>query len=111
MTDYRAAAEAQREELQERRRDFHQHPELSFQEIRTAGIVAEELQTLGMEVQTGVGKTGVVAILEGAQDGPTVLLRADMDALPIQEETGAEYASLYDGVMVTPPLPSASPSY
>ncbi len=99
MPDYRAAAEAQREELQARRRDFHQHPELSFQEIRTAGIVAEELQALGMEVQTGVGKTGVVAILEGAQDGPTVLVRADMDALPIQEETAAEYASLHDGVM------------
>ena len=72
---------------------------MSFQETRTAGIVAEELHALGMEVQTGIGKTGVVGMLEGAQDGPTVLVRADMDALPIVEETGAEYASVNEGVM------------
>lgn len=99
MLDYLNAAEAQREKLVAQRRDFHRHPELSFQETRTAAIVADELRALGMEVQTGVGKTGVVGMLEGAQDGPTVLLRADMDALPIQEETGAEYASRHDGVM------------
>ena len=99
MPDFLAAAEALREELQERRRDFHQHPELSFQEIRTSGIVAEELHSLGMEVQTGVGKTGVVGILEGEKDGPTVLVRADMDALPIVEETGADYESTNEGVM------------
>lgn len=99
MLDYMTAAESLREELQERRRDFHKHPELSFQEIRTAGIVAEELHSLGLEVQTGVGKTGVVGILEGTHDGPTVLVRADMDALPILEETGAEYASINEGVM------------
>ncbi len=99
MLDYLAAAEALREELQERRRDFHKHPELSFQETRTAGIVAEELRSLGLEVQTGVGQTGVVGILDGANDGPTVLVRADMDALPIVEETGAEYASINEGAM------------
>lgn len=81
------------------RRDFHQHPELAFQETRTARIVADVLQALGMEVQTGVGKTGVVGLLEGAADGPTVLVRADMDALPIPTEITTEYASQTPGVM------------
>ncbi|MFQ3646663.1 MAG: amidohydrolase [Anaerolineae bacterium] len=81
------------------RRDFHQHPELAFKETRTARIVAEELQALGMEVQTGVGQTGVVAVLEGAANGPTVLVRADMDALPISTEITTEYASQTPGVM------------
>lgn len=81
------------------RRDIHRHPELGFQEHRTAGIVARELQNLGLEVTTGVGRTGVVGILEGKYEGPTALLRFDMDALPIQEETGAEYASVQPGVM------------
>jgi amidohydrolase len=99
MIDFRREAEGMREELIARRRDFHQHPELAFQEVRTAGIVANTLNELGLEVQTGVGKTGVVAILEGAQDGPTVLVRADMDALPIQEENDLEYASREPGKM------------
>ncbi len=81
------------------RRDFHQHPELGFQEVRTAGIVARELRSLGLEVHTGVAETGVVALIEGAAEGPTVLARFDMDALPIQEETGAAYASQTPGVM------------
>jgi amidohydrolase len=81
------------------RRDFHIHPELGFREIRTGGIVAKELEALGMEVTKGVGKTGVVGLLEGAKPGPTLLLRFDMDALPITEETGAEYASQNQGVM------------
>ncbi|MCK4976892.1 MAG: amidohydrolase [Anaerolineales bacterium] len=81
------------------RRDFHQHPELGFKEFRTAGIVARELNDLGLEVTTGIAKTGVVALLEGSRPGPVVLLRFDMDALPIVEETGAEYASLTQGVM------------
>ena len=81
------------------RRDFHRHPELGFQEFRTAGIVARELNALGLEVTTGVGKTGVVAMLEGSHPGPVVLLRFDMDALPILEATGAEYASENPGVM------------
>lgn len=97
--DYMAAAESLRDELIARRRDFHRHPELAFQEHRTAGIVTQELNQLGLEVQTGVGKTGVIGILEGAQDGPTVLYRADMDALPIQEENQAEYASQAAGKM------------
>jgi amidohydrolase len=81
------------------RRDFHMHPELGFQEVRTAGIVARELQALGLEVTTGVAETGVVAIIEGGQPGPVSLARFDMDALPIVEETGAEYASQTSGVM------------
>jgi len=84
---------------QSMRRDFHLHPELGFQEVRTAGIVARELQSLGLEVSTGMGKTGVVALIEGGRPGPTLLLRADMDALPILEETGAEYASQNPNVM------------
>ncbi|HKZ44735.1 MAG TPA: amidohydrolase [Anaerolineales bacterium] len=81
------------------RRDFHKHPEIGFKEIRTSGIVAKELTQLGLEVQTGVGKTGVVGLLAGKKKGPVILIRADMDALPIQEETNAEYMSINEGVM------------
>ncbi len=97
--DFRAEAEALSEDLRRLRRDFHRHPELGFQEHRSAGIVARQLRALGLEVTEGVGKTGVVGVLRGASEGPTVLVRADMDALPIQEETGAEYASENPGVM------------
>mgnify|MGYP005835762039 CR=1 FL=1 len=97
--DFLAEAEAMRDELVARRRDFHQHPELAFQEVRTAGIVADELAKLGLEVQRGVGRTGVVAMLEGSEDGPTVLVRADMDALPILEEIDKDYVSVNKGVM------------
>lgn len=82
-----------------RRRDLHRYPELGFQEVRTAGIVAATLNRLGLEVQTGVGQTGVVGLLEGGHDGPTVLVRADMDALPITEENTTDYASQTPGVM------------
>jgi amidohydrolase len=75
------------------------HPELGFREIRTGGIVAKELEALGIEVTKGVGKTGIVGLLEGAKPGPTLLVRFDMDALPIVEDTGAEYASQNSGVM------------
>lgn len=99
MIDFKNEAEALREKVIAFRRDFHQHPEIAFQEVRTSSIVADELQRLGLEVQTGVGKTGVVAILEGNSDGPTVLVRADMDALPIQEENQTEYVSQHPGKM------------
>jgi amidohydrolase len=92
-------AEALFEYTRDLRRDFHQHPEIGFQEYRTAGIVASELHELGLEVSTGIAETGVVAMMEGDQPGPTLLLRFDMDALPIQEETGAPYASQNDGLM------------
>lgn len=81
------------------RRNFHQHPELGFEEKWTAAVVAEYLVELGLEVQTGVGQTGVSALLSGKGPGKTVLLRADMDALPIQEETDVPYKSQSDGVM------------
>src|SRR5579872_3549731 len=73
-------------------KDIHAHPELSMQETRTAGIAADRLRAAGYEVTTGVGKTGVVGILRNG-DGPKVMLRADMDALPVQEATGLPYAS------------------
>ena len=81
------------------RRDFHRHPELGFQEVRTAGIVAERLRALGYTVRTGLGKTGVTGFLRGGKPGKTVLLRADIDALPILEQTGAPYASQHSGAM------------
>ncbi|MFC4224475.1 amidohydrolase [Lysinibacter cavernae] len=74
-------------------RDLHEHPELSFAETRTAAIVAAELRAYGFEVTAGVGRTGVVGILNRGS-GPTVLMRADMDALPVREETGLPYASV-----------------
>jgi amidohydrolase len=75
------------------RRDFHQHPELGYQETRTAGIVAAHLRSLGIEVRTGVAKTGVVGILRGDKPGRVVALRAEMDALPVTEELDVPYAS------------------
>ncbi len=99
MTNFSTEAERLFPYVKDLRRDFHRNPELGFQEIRTAGIVARELTNLGLEVSTGIGKTGVVATLESAQSGPVVLARFDMDALPIQEETGAEYTSQTPGVM------------
>jgi len=99
MTNFLNEAKSLFPFTQSLRRDFHMHPELGFREIRTGGIVAKELETLGLEVTKGVGRTGVVGLLEGGKPGPTLLLRFDMDALPITEETGAEYASQNSGVM------------
>jgi amidohydrolase len=99
MPDFLTQAKELFPYTQSLRRDFHMHPELGFQEFRTGGIVARELESLGIEVTKGVGKTGVVGLLEGAKPGPTLLLRFDMDALPILEETGAEYTSQNPGVM------------
>jgi len=92
-----AEASKLRDKLTEWRRDFHQHPELGFEEIRTSGIVAEHLEKLGLEVQRGVGKTGVVATLHGTQPGPTIALRADMDALPMQDQKQVPYRSQVPG--------------
>ncbi|WP_019676516.1 amidohydrolase [Arsukibacterium perlucidum] len=75
------------------RRDIHQHPELSNREFRTAAKVAAHLEQLGLEVRTGIAHTGVVGILKGAKPGPVVALRADMDALPVTEQTGLPFAS------------------
>jgi len=79
------------------RRDIHQHPELGDQELRTARLVEEHLRGLGLEVRTGVARTGVVGILKGAKPGRTVALRADMDALPVKEPDGLPFASKAKG--------------
>ncbi len=102
IQEFKAQAAALQPQLVAWRRDFHMHPELGFQEVRTAGIVADHLRSLGLEVTTGIGKTGVVAVVEGDDapaEAPTVMLRFDMDALPIMEENDAPYASQNPGVM------------
>jgi IAA-amino acid hydrolase len=91
-------ARALRPGLVDLRRDFHQHPELGYQEHRTSGIAARAVAAEGFEVRTGIARTGVIADLDGG-DGPAVALRADMDALPIQEQTGLPFASETPGVM------------
>ncbi|WP_245723693.1 amidohydrolase [Paramicrobacterium humi] len=85
------------DELRSVYEDLHRNPELSFAEHRTAGIVAERLRSLGYAVQTGIGRTGVVGVLARGS-GPTVLVRADMDALPVREQTGLAYASTATGI-------------
>ncbi len=85
--------------LIELRRDFHQHPELAMEETRTAGIIAERLRASGLEVRTGIGKTGVVGVLRGAQPGKTLAIRADIDALPILEENDLPFKSQTSGKM------------
>ncbi len=87
-------------EMTEWRRYLHQHPELSFACHKTAAFVAEKLREFGVdEIHEGIAETGIVAIIEGQGEGPTIGLRADMDALPIAEETGADHASTVPGVM------------
>ena len=81
------------------RRDIHKYPELGFDEHRTSGLVAEHLKDLGFDVATGIGKTGVIGDLKGNKGGPTIGLRADMDALPIQETGDIPYRSVNDGIM------------
>jgi amidohydrolase len=99
MIDFQECSRRHAADLVAIRRDLHRHPELSGKEERTARIVAEHLRALGMEVRAGVGGTGVVGLLRGGRPGPCAALRADMDALPIHEETGAPYASVVPGVM------------
>jgi amidohydrolase len=88
-----AKADAIEKKIIEWRRDFHEHPELGNQEFRTAEIIAKHLKSLGIEVKTGVAKTGVVGILKGGKPGPVVALRADMDGLPVPERTDVPFAS------------------
>jgi len=91
--DVQRLAAAVETKVQAWRRDLHQHPELGNQEIRTAAKVAEHLRSLGLEVRTGIGPTGVSGVLRGGRPGPRIALRADMDALPVTEETGLPFAS------------------
>lgn len=102
LEQFKAAANALQPQLVAWRRDFHMHPELGFQEVRTAGVVADHLRSLGLEIATGIGKTGVVALVEPDNlpaEAPTVMLRFDMDALPIEEENDVSYRSQTPGVM------------
>jgi amidohydrolase len=98
--EIKRAVEMRTEEMINTRRDFHRHPEIAFEETRTAEIIAKKLQSLNFDqVQTGIAKTGVVGLLRGGKPGKTVMIRADTDALPIIEETPAEYKSTVHGKM------------
>lgn len=88
-----------KEKTIEVRRRIHRYPELGFEEYRTSALVIEKLKSLGLDVETGIAGTGVVGLLKGKSESPVLLLRFDMDALPIQEETGAPYASEVPGKM------------
>lgn len=104
---HEALAVSVQDQVLEWRRDIHQHPELGNREVRTAGLVAEHLKSLGMEVRTGIAHTGVTGLLRGGKPGPRIALRADMDALPVTERVDlpfaskvtAEYAGQATGVM------------
>lgn len=102
-----AAAARQQPKVVTWRRDFHANPELANSEKRTAKIVADHLRSLGMEVRTGVGVTGVVGVLRGGKPGGVVALRADMDGLPVQEQTGLPFASRATGVFNGATVPVA----
>jgi amidohydrolase len=95
----REKAEAISDQLVEIRRDLHEHPEIGLQETRTSAIVAEKMNQLGLDVKTGIGGTGVAGLLTGGSPGRTIAIRADMDALPIKEDTGLAFASKNNGVM------------
>jgi amidohydrolase len=97
MESINSLSDALSEQVVTWRRDFHQNPELSNREFRTAGIVANHLESLGMEVQTGVAHTGVVGVLKGGKPGPVVLLRADMDGLPVPERNDLPFKSVARG--------------
>ena len=99
MVSYLSEAHDMFDFTRELRRDIHRHPEIGFKEVRTAALVAKELNEIGLEVRTGIAETGVIAVLDGEGSGPDVLARFDMDALPIKEETGASYASVNTDVM------------
>lgn len=91
--------EALQQALVQWRRHLHQRPELAFQENLTATFIAQQLQAWGISHTTGIAQTGIVAVIEGRQPGKVLAIRADMDALPIQEENEIDYCSLHDGVM------------
>jgi carboxypeptidase Ss1 len=97
--DFLAQAKGIETEIVKTRRIVHQHPELSYQEEKTAKLVAERLESLGVQVTRGVGGTGVLGVLKGAHKGRVVALRADMDALPVQEMADVDFRSKADGVM------------
>lgn len=93
------SAKALEQELIATRRAFHRHPEIGFEEQWTSAQIADRLEKLGLEVRRNIGRTGVVGVLRGAAAGPTIALRADIDALPVSEESGVEFASEIQGRM------------
>ena len=95
--DAAATLEALQPKIVEWRRDIHEHPELGNHEVRTAKLVADQLRALGLEPKTGIASTGVIAILKGGKPGPRIAIRADMDALPVTEQTGLPFASKVTG--------------
>lgn len=106
QTDWvEAAVTAVNPQVIEWRHDIHQHPELGNMEVRTSALVAKQLRAAGIEVRTGVGKTGVVGVLKGGKPGPVIALRADMDALPVEEMTGLPFASKAQGVRLGKTVP------
>ena len=98
-TEWKEEIDRRREDLIALRRDFHRHPELSFEERRTSEIIAERLTKAKVEVKTGIAGTGVVGILRGDRPGRTIAWRADIDALPLSERLDAPFTSGKDGVM------------
>lgn len=96
-----AALQALAPTMTQWRRDLHRHPELAFGEHRTAGIVADRLRGFGLDPQTGIGGTGVVAVVDSGRPGPSIALRADMDALPMADEAGKDWHSTIPGVAHT----------
>jgi len=99
MVDLRKLVSEHKELIIKTRRDLHRIPEVGYTEEKTSAYVADYLKREGLEVQTGIAQFGVVGLLDSGRPGPTVLIRADMDALLLQEETGLEFASTHDGVM------------
>ena len=99
MGDLRKLVSEHKELIIKTRRDLHRIPEVGYTEEKTSAYVADYLKREGLEVQTGIAQFGVVGLLDSGRPGPTVLIRADMDALLLQEETGLEFASTHDGVM------------
>jgi len=95
----RPAVQALRARLIETRRDFHRHPELSWEEVRTQGVILARLQEIGLSNVRTIARTGVTGLVNGARPGPCLLWRADMDALPVPEKPGLPFASVNDGVM------------
>ena len=97
-TSIDAQSKAIQNKLTEWRRHLHQHPELGNREFKTSAYIVEQLKDLGLEIKTGIAKTGVVAILKGGKPGPVIALRADMDALPVKERVNIPYASTDSGM-------------
>lgn len=99
LSSVRLAVRALQPQIVQWRRQIHQHPELAFEEQLTSAFLAKKLTEMGIEHQTGIAKTGIVATIRGSRPGPVLAIRADMDALPIQEENEVSYCSQHSGIM------------